>query len=232
MRTSDGEEDAAPERSPAARSRRSSATAALIRSPRPRPPGRRLRASCAGPRPRRRARPRRPARRRSAARPRARAVGKSLTPSSVSTSTPRGRASSAGGPALTSAPAGDDRDVVADQLDLAEQVRVQQDRDAAAAQLLEQLADDPPARPGRARWSARRAAAAAASRPAPGRSRAAAASPSTSPRPACRRRRRARPARAARRARPRRPPSRRGAGAARSTSSARHQPGKRKSSAR
>ena len=51
------------------------------------------------------------------------------------------------------------------------------------AQLLEQLADDPPARPGRARWSARRAAAAAASRPAPGRSRAAAACPSTSPRP-------------------------------------------------
>ena len=43
------------------------------------------------------------------------------------------------------AAAGDDRDPVADELDLAEQVRVQQDRDAAAAQLLEELADDPPA---------------------------------------------------------------------------------------
>ncbi len=48
-------------------------------------------------------------------------------------------------PGLDQTPAGDDRDPVADQLDLAQQVRVEQDGDAAAAQLLEQAADDPPA---------------------------------------------------------------------------------------
>ena len=71
-------------------------------------------------------------------------------------------------------------DAVADVLDLAEQVRVEQHGDAAAAQLLEQVAHGAPARPGPARSSARRAAAAAASRPAPGRSRGAAACPWTS----------------------------------------------------
>src|SRR5207253_7170828 len=42
---------------------------------------------------------------------------------------------------LDQAAAGDDRDVVADELDLAEQVGVEKDGDLAAAQLLEQLAD-------------------------------------------------------------------------------------------
>ena len=45
-------------------------------------------------------------------------------------------------PGLDQAAAGDDRDPVADQLDLAQQVRVEQNGDAATAQLLEQAADD------------------------------------------------------------------------------------------
>ena len=76
----------------------------VIRSAPRRPPGRRLRASCGGPRPGRRARPRRPARRRSAARPRARRPRRPRTPDAVSTSTPPRPASSSGVPALTSRP--------------------------------------------------------------------------------------------------------------------------------
>ena len=82
----------------------------------------------------------------------------------------------------------EDVDAIADQLHLRQQVRVEQHRDAATAQLFEQARERSGARSGRGRWSARPAAAAAASPRAPGRSRGAAASPSTSPRPACRRR--------------------------------------------
>ena len=107
----------------------------------------------------------------------------------------------------------DDRDAVADLLDLAEQVGVQQHGDAAAAQLDEQVADDPPPdRVERARGLVEQQQRAGRRR-APARSRGAAACPSTSsrrggapssPRPT---------SPAARRARPRRRSSRTGAGA-------------------
>ena len=74
-------------------------------------------------------------------------------------------------------------DAVADELDLAEQVRVQQHRDAAPAQLLEQAADGAPAGGiERARGLVEQERARGVADRAPARSRAAAACPSTSPR--------------------------------------------------
>ena len=111
-----------------------------------RPPrGRRPRARSARRAPRRPPRPRRPARGRSAGRPRASRARKSRVPLPVSTSTPPRATARPACPRRRPA-AGDDRHAVADQLDLAEQVGVQQHRDAALAQLLEQLADRAPAR--------------------------------------------------------------------------------------
>ena len=125
----------------------------------------------------------------------------------------------------------DDRDAVADELDLGEQVRVEQHRDAAAAQLDEQLAHVAPA--GRVQRAGRlvEQQQPRAGRRAPARSRAAAASPWTSS-PSAAARRRCSPtsveqlgalARAALRCRPgagaasapRRPSTSRGSGTAR-----------------
>ena len=160
------------------------------------------------------------------------ASGKRCVPAPVSISTPPWRLQIVGPPGGDDPAVVDDHDVVAHQLDLREQVRVEQDGGAARAQLLEQRPDDAPA--GRVE-RARRLVEQQEPRRADQRLR--------DPEPllhALRHRRhprlarvpRGRPARAARRARRRRRASRRGAGAASSSSSALIQPGKRKSSAR
>ena len=137
--------------------------------PRPPPRGRRPRAS------RRAAARRRPAPRRTRARRRCRgtssrvASGKVRTPSAVSTSTPRGRASSAGVPSRDDPAADEDRDAVAHQLDLAEQVRARAHGDAARRGARGAGRGRPAGRPGRGRWWARPASAGAASPPAPAR---------------------------------------------------------------
>ena len=130
-------------------------------------------------------------------------------------------------------PARDDRHPVADELDLAEQVRVEQHRVTPRSRSSSRSArtvrrpDGSSALVGssRSRHARRR-------RRAPARSRAAAACPSTSPRRGGRARRPGRRARAAPRAPPRRRRSRRAAGAARAARPPLTQPGKRKSSAR
>ena len=182
--------------------------------------------------PRRRPRPPRPARARSAGCPRAWPARTSASRGRCRPRRRRRALSSCRRARRDDLAAGDDRHAVADQLDLRQQVRVQQHRDAALAQVLEQLAHRPP--PGRVERaaSARRAAAASARRSSPARSRAAAACPSTSPPRAGRRPRPARPARAARAARPRRRGDFASFWCSTSSSSALSQSGKRNSSAR
>ena len=148
----------------------------------PRPPrGRRPRA-CSPARGRRRPLARRDqARRRSAAPPRARRPRSSRVPGAGLDLDPARARELGRRPALDDLAADEDRDPVADQLDLAEQVRAQQHRRSRARAPRRAARGRPAGRPGRGRSWARRAAAGAARRPAPGRSRAAAASPSTSP---------------------------------------------------
>ena len=123
-------------------------SAATGRSARPGPArrrGRRPLACYSAPRPGGCARPRRPGRATISRRLLAPAPSKSLTPVAVSTSIPRERVQVRRAALLDQPALGDDRHPVADQLDLAQQVRVEQNGDVAAAQLFEQVAHDPPA---------------------------------------------------------------------------------------
>ncbi len=133
-------EDAPAQRSRAARSAAIVTTAFTSPAPRRRR-GRRPRAWSGAPGRRRSARPPRRARRQ-ARHVVARRASNTRVPAAVSTSTPRGRASSSGAPCRDDPAVEQDDDAVADELDLAEQVGVEEHRDAAPAQLLEQLAHD------------------------------------------------------------------------------------------